>query len=223
MMRFFLLLLLLLAQTQASPVVRTQRELEMVRARHADVPLWGHTFDDAHPETHAAVELAARGDPRDGASVALHARTVAEFAGQNASVSERVPLNEAARTHRRRLGASSYTAAHAFLGKAGAGCFGLLVHWAGEKQLARATFARLFEERLPGVPHADACSRTRSPRERALLDRIPVHPHEHTLVFFAARVAPCVAHAHAVAEFEAAFGNCTREGGEWMERCRVTI
>ena len=229
-----LLLLLLLgpaAFASATPVVRTRDQLEMARARHAEMPLWGLVFDERENGTHAAEQLAraAAADPRDGVTLAVHASAVASARAPTPKHEDRIALNDrATRWRGRRLGASSYVPARRLLEasseSSGAGerpaCSALLVHWQGEKHLARARFAELFELKFPGVPHADVCTNARSAPERALMQRLPVDPQQHTLVFFTAeKKVACVAHVHMAEEMERALDECARESGEWFSAC----
>ena len=231
-MRFVVLVLVVvlvvLEVVNASPIVRTQGELEMARARHANVPLWGLVFDEARNGTHAHVvveEKVARSDPREGVTVAIHASAVAFAHAFGKEDDKPIALNELALNgvwKRRRLGASSYVSVRRSLlhEDAHEWCSGLLVHWRGEKQLARTTFADMFERKFPGVPHAEVCAYSKSPPERALIDRLPVDPQQHTLLFFApGRQLACFAHMHAVDDMSAKFDECTKESTEWFHKC----
>jgi hypothetical protein len=201
------LLLLSVLPTNAWEVIRSQAELEMARARHHDVPLWGIVFDDAHAESIQFVKEPEPHDPREGAALPMHAATVDEFARERPGT--KVALNALAREgwNSRKLTASSYVRIAEFSVQEAERAV-VLVHWAGEKQLARARFAAISEARNPGVPYADACLNTKNKRERALVDRLPVHPHEHTLVFFAKGKVACFAHFYSVKEMEEKYEKC---------------
>ena len=197
--------------------VRTQEDLEKVRARHHAFPLWGLVFDDLVPDSIEQVHLAGESwDPREGALVAVHARTVPElFERNNAKPGERIALSG---TKRRRLHAAS--SAYVPLPNIwDHECAVVLVHWAAEKDLTRAQFASLSENLFPGVAHADVCSRTRKPRERALIERLPVQDHQHLVAFFHQKKVVCFGHAHSSRGMRDAYEECASEKGEWFRKC----
>lgn len=202
------------ADVRGWEVVRSAQDLERARARHESVPLWGFLFSDKHEESAARVlTIGEDEDPRDGAFVAVHAPSISEF--EKEKLGSKVPLNERAARHRRRLGASSYVSVPEIWD---APCSVVLVHWAAEKQLVRTRFAELAEQRTPGIPHADTCTRTRRAYERSLQERLPISRQHHNLVFMHERRAKCVSQFNGADELEKAFESCATSE-KWASRC----
>ena len=192
-------------------VVRTQRELEQFRARHASVPVVGVLFRDSDHDSVAAL-LKAKPQAHDEVLIGVHAPTVSEFSKWNATeLGTRVALTAPPTTRRARaLGATCFFSLRdASFREHAAPKSVALVYWRAEQELVAATFATTCAERNPGVPHVAVAHHTTHGRELGLARNGPTDPQRHTLLFFENYTqARCVAYFDAAAELHDAYTKC---------------